>query len=243
MGGLGHRGVSSERPFRSPSPVADAARARPPVVTAVAAAVYSGHPRLHSVLTRGLKLRVPAAAPRLWVRTPRSALMTAAVRDFVDAGVLRPGNPRRCYRLVPVPKSDGSARLIYDLSSLTPFMPRRPCSLPSVERALALCADGFVFGIKIDLRDGFYHIPLAESTRPDFGVYFDGACYVFARLPMGLSIAPSEMQHFSCATVKIVERKFPGVKGLAYLDDFLFVARHPEELNGVADFFSRPASL
>ena len=83
-----------------------------------------------------------------------------------------------------------------------------------------------------DLRDGFYHLPLAEYTRLDFGVNYNGSTYVFSRLPMGLSISPSEMQDFACVTVKLVE-KFPGVRGIAYMDDFLFVARHPSELNSV----------
>ena len=61
----------------------------------------------------------------------------------------------------------------------------------------------------------------------------------FARLPMGLSIAPSEMQHFASATVKLLEANFPGIKGIAFLDDFLFVARQPNELIGVADYFSQ----
>ena len=39
---------------------------------------------------------------------------------------------------------------------------------------------------------------------------------------MGISIAPSEMQHFACATVKLVEAAFPGTRGIAYLDDFFF---------------------
>ena len=218
--------------------VGGSARVRPPIATRVDAGLYSGHPRLHSVLTRGLKVRVPAAAPRVWVETPRSRLMTAAVRDFVAAGVLRPGRPQRCYRLFPVPKTDTTARLIYDLSSLTPFMPHRPCQLPSVERALELSAAGYTCGIKLDLRDGFYHIPLAESAGVNFGVDYDGQTYVFARLPMGLSIASSEMQYFSCATVKLVEAEFPGVKGIVYLDDFLFVARQPHELYGVSDYFT-----
>ena len=33
----------------------------------------------------------------MWRVTPRSALMSAAVRDFVSAGVLRPGRPRSRY--------------------------------------------------------------------------------------------------------------------------------------------------
>lgn len=220
-------------------PLHPSARVRPPVATRVDAALYRGHPRLCSVLTRGLKVRVPTAAPRVWAVTPRSALMSAAVGEFVAAGILRPGRPQSCYRLVPVPKSDSSARLIYDLSSLTPFMPSRPCPLPSVERALALSAAGYRYCIKIDLRDGFYHIPLAESTSANFGVCYSGQTYLFARLPMGLSIAPAEMQHFACVTVKLVEASFPGVKGMAYLDDFLFVARQPADLSGVADYFAR----
>ena len=52
----------------------------------------------------------------------------AAVWDLVAAGVLRPGKPRACCWLAPVPKCDGSARVIYDVSELTPFMARRPCS-------------------------------------------------------------------------------------------------------------------
>ena len=220
-------------------PVSGSARVRPPVATRVDASLYSGHPRLRSVLTRGLRVRVPAAAPRVWAVTPRSPLMSDAVRDFVSAGVFRPGRPRCCYRLVPVPKNESTARLIYDLSSLTPFMPRRPCSLPSVDRALELAAAGYTYGIKIDLRDGFYHIPLAESNYTKFGICYDGSTYVFTRMPMGLSIASSEMQHFACATVKLIQDYFPGVRGIAYLDDFLFVARHPAELRGIEDYFTR----
>ena len=95
-----------------------------------------------------------------------------------------------------------------------------------------------MYGIKIDLRDG-YHIPLANSSMKNFGVGYDGFTYVFARMPMGLSLAPAEMQHFACATVKLVESQIPGVKGVAYLDDFLSVSRQPHELFGVYECFVR----
>ena len=47
------------------------------------------------------------------------------------------------------------------------------------------------------------------------------------------------MQYFTCATVKLVEGAFSGVKGIAYLDDFLFVARRRCQLIGVPDYFAR----
>ena len=219
-------------------PLEAGARVRPPVAGRVNAELFAGHPRVRSVLTKGLKVRVPSTAPRVWHVTRRSALMTAAVTDCVAAGVLVPGRPRRCYRLFPVPKNKSVARLIYDMSSLTPFLPHRPCVLPTIERALEAAANGFNFGLKIDLRDGFFHIPLAESTRENFGVSYEGQEYVFARLPMGISIAPSEMQHFACVTVKLVEARFPGVNGMVYLDDFLFLARCPRDLIGISEFLS-----
>lgn len=162
--------------------------------------------------------------------------MTQAVTDFLRAGVLAPGRPRACYRLFAVPKTSSVARAVYDLSCLTPYMPRRPCRLPSVERALQAAAEGYRFAIKLDLRDGYYHIPLSPAASVYFGVLYENTTYVFRRLPMGLSIAAHEMQWFACATVKVVQERFPGVIGFAYLDDFLFMSRCASHLYGVADF-------
>ena len=153
-------------------PLEAGARVRPPVAGRVNAALFAGHPRVQCVLAMGLKVRVPATAPRVWQVTQRSALMTAAVADCVAAGVLVPGRPRRCYRLFPVPKSKSVARLIYDMSSLTPFLPHRPCVLPTIERALEAAADGFNFALKIYLRDVFFssHSAGCEHAREFRGV-------------------------------------------------------------------------
>ena len=68
------------------------------------------------------------------------------------------------------------------------------------------------------------------------GVSFQNRTYVFRKLPMDLCIAAHEMQWFACATVKVIERRFPGVVGMAYLDAFLFMARCAADLSDVADF-------
>ena len=216
------------------------ATVRPPVRTRVNPIAYSGFHRVKSILTKGLKVRIPVEIPRVWVPSPDSTLMRGAVNDFVACGVLRPSRkPINCYRLFPVPKSASIARLVYDLSQMTPFMPSRPCNLPTVQRAACAAGNGYRYAIKIDLRDGFYHLPLAESTQPNFGVLFRGETFVFTRLPMGLSIAPSEMQEFACCTVKIVQAKFPGVIGLSYIDDLLFMSRDPVHLEGIPLFLDQ----
>ena len=218
--------------------VTSASRVRPPVPIRVDPVYYSGHHRVCSILSRGLKLRIPSVTPPAWRVTPSSPLMTEAVESFVSAGVLRPGRPLACYRLFPVAKSDSVARLVYDLSDLTPLLDTRPCALPTIDRALDLASQGFRFAIKVDLRDGFYHIPLSCHTQRHFGVLYRDQTYVFTKLPMGLKHAPAEMQHFSCVTAKLVEERFPGVRSLVYLDDFLFLARDSASLSGVGHFLS-----
>ena len=103
--------------------------------------------KVHSVLARSLKVRVPALVPpgRCGGIQPRSRLMSAAVGDFVAAGVLRLGRPLACCKLFAVPKSATVARLVYHLSVLTPQLPCGPCSLPSVESALELSFRGYIF--------------------------------------------------------------------------------------------------
>ena len=72
-------------------PMDDGARVRPPLRVRVDPDVFSAHPRVWSVLARGLKLRVPSSVLAVWRPTRVSPLMTQAVTDFVPAGVLAPG--------------------------------------------------------------------------------------------------------------------------------------------------------
>ena len=50
----------------------------------------------------------------------------------------------------------------------------------------------------------FFHIPLAEATQRHFGVLYDNVQYGFTRLPMGLKLAPSEMQLFRVRLLKLL---------------------------------------
>ena len=66
---------------------------RPPLRVRVDAGVFVAHPRVQSVLARGLKVRVPSSVPVVWRPTRVTPMMTLAVADFVRAGVLAPGRP------------------------------------------------------------------------------------------------------------------------------------------------------
>lgn len=120
-------------------PVDSEARLRPALCVRMDAAAFSAHPRACSVLSRGLKVRVPSSVPRVWRSTRRSAIMTKAVADFVTAGILAPGQPRACYPLFAVSKTVSVARLVYDSSSLTLHMPHR---LAPIFRPIAARGDG-----------------------------------------------------------------------------------------------------
>ena len=73
-------------------------------------------------------------------------------------GHLVPAKVRSAYRLFALAKDDRRARILYDLSPLTPHLDPPACYLP---RALDLLQSGRPrWGIKIDLRNGFYYIPV-----------------------------------------------------------------------------------
>ena len=153
-------------------PLAAGARVRPPVLPRVDPSLFIRRHRVHSVWTRGLKVRIPSAVPPVWRATPRSDVVARAVDDFVRAGVLRPGRPLTCYRLFAVAKSETVARLVYDLSELTPHLPTRPCVLPSVGEALGLAAQGYRYAIKLDLCEGFYSTIFRWRARPKINLVF-----------------------------------------------------------------------
>ena len=71
-----------------------------------------------------------------------------------------------------------------------------------MESALQLLFLDFVYGIKVDLRDGFYHIPLQRSAQRHFGVLYHDRSYVFTHLPTGLKIALSEIRQRSTPLIQ-----------------------------------------
>ena len=187
--------------------------------------------RVQSILSGGARSYI-VPGTRHQTMTPLTS-HTAQARDaLVRAGVLSPGKPSSSYRLFVLPKDAARLRVLYDLSPITARVKSPQCHLP---RAIDILADpGARYAIKIDLTDGFYHVPVHPALGRQLGVRFpDGTAYCWTVLPMGLASAPGIMQMVTSEAARLVEQNCPGVTARVYLDDFLFSAASPHLLEPV----------
>ena len=83
--------------------------------------------------------------------------------------------------------------------------------------------------IKLDLMNGFFHIPLHKIAIRDMGIKCGKKFYLFNRLPQWLALAPYFMQRVMHAIIKTLIIRLD-VKFLVYLDDFLFLGSKPDLL-------------
>lgn len=75
----------------------------------------------------------------------------------------------------------------------------------------------------LDLKDGFYHVELDESSSKLCTFNSPFGNYRFKRLPFGLSLAPELFQ-------KINRKNFGDIQGvIVYIDDILIFAKTKEE--------------
>ncbi len=88
------------------------------------------------------------------------------------------------HQLVAVPKPNGDVRLTSDLSPLNLFIVPVHYPLPTFEDLKLKLAGAKVYS-KLDLRKGFFHIQLAESSRPLTATMTPKGLRQYMRLPMG----------------------------------------------------------
>ena len=192
--------------------------------------------RIQSILTAGARSCI-APGTRHQLITVVTPQITQTVSSLVQAGVISPGRPTSTYRLFLIPKNNTHARILYDLSLVTPRVRAPPCHLP---RAMDILADTEArFAIKLDLKDGFFHVPIHPTLSRQLGIRLStGEAYCWNVLPMGLASAPALMQMVTSEAARLVQKHCPGVRARVYLDDFLFKARTAQALLPVAPLLS-----
>ena len=76
--------------------------------------------------------------------------------------------------------------------------------------------------ITVDIKDGFYHIPVSEQSQKYLAFTFEGQKYKWCRLPFGCCVSP----YFFCKTLKpiITFLRSKGIRVSVYVDDFILAA-------------------
>ena len=121
-----------------------------------------------------------------------------------------------------VPKPNGAPRLIHDLSRFNKFVSRGPKVKHMNIFKLSREFSNNTFFTKLDLRNGYFYIPIYPPHRTYFGFSFERQYYVFNVLCFGYSPAPDFFQDFMIDVCKILQSQ--GVPCGVELDDVLIYA-------------------
>ena len=124
--------------------------------------------------------------------------------------------------LVIVEKTDKSLRLCIDPQELNKCIQREFFEIPTFEEIRSKLSGKQYFSV-LDLKDGFYQVPLdSDSSKlTTFSTPF--GCYKFLRLPFGIKSAPEFFQ-------KTNYKNFGDIENVViYFDDILIAASNIEE--------------
>ena len=124
------------------------------------------------------------------------------------------------------PKSDGSLRVILDLTNLNENIEYNHFKMDNLQTAVNLMTPGCWFA-SIDWKDAYYSVPMAQIQRKFLAFNWRNKTYQYTCLPNGLCCAP----RYFCKITKILfaELRKKGHVSTSYIDDCLLIADCEED--------------
>ena len=133
------------------------------------------------------------------------------LRALVDKGAIEPIEPcslnsgfYSTYFIIP--KKGGGLRPILDLRSLNKYCKALKFHMLRTADVLQAIRKDIWF-MKIDLKDAFFHIPIAPLHQQFLRFAFEGRAYQFRVLPFGISLAPRIFTRFVVAALAPLQKK------------------------------------
>lgn len=171
--------------------------------------------------TQGISININIKSATL-VKSRVSPISTSVVKSLLNDGIIdRTYNKRTPFRgnFFTVPKTNGSARPIINLSHLTGHIKHQRVSLRSAfQEARNQSFPKNVKFCKLDLKEAFYNIDINPKEAYKTCFEYNNARYVCNRLPMGIASAPSIAQDLLKSILEATSIK---AQYIAYIDDVL----------------------
>ena len=125
-----------------------------------------------------------------------------------------------------MPKPNGSYRFILNLKKFNEFVPTIHFKMEDIRTVINILEEND-FLCSIDLKDAYFHIPVAREHRKYLRFLFNGILYEFTCLPFGLCTSPYVYSKILKPVLAFLRTK--GMKVTNYLDDFLIFGESKEE--------------
>ncbi|CAF4695555.1 unnamed protein product, partial [Rotaria sp. Silwood2] len=123
-----------------------------------------------------------------------------------------------------VPKHDGNWRMVVDYKKLNHITIKDSHPLPKMEQAIQTLGGSYKFFSKLDMKSGFWQIPIQEEDRHKTAFITSEGLYEWNVLAQGLKNSPPSFQRVM-TDILSPYRQF----ALVYIDDIVVYSRSFEE--------------
>lgn len=123
--------------------------------------------------------------------------------------------------LFAVPKEAGKLRPVVDLRALNEFIPYRHFKMEGIPMLRDILQEGD-WMCKVDLRDAYLTVPVAQQSQPLLSFKWAGRQFRFRALAFGLASAPRVFTKLLHPVVAVLRQA--GIRLVIYLDDILVMS-------------------
>jgi len=145
--------------------------------------------------------------------------------ELLAAGQIRPSTSPYASPVLFVKKKDGGLRMCVDYRALNNITIKNRYPLPRPDEIFDQLQRARIFIKKIDLRSGYWQIPVAKEDIQKTAFRTRYGHFEFTVMPFGLTNAPATFQALMNHILRPYLDKFVGV----YLDDILVYSRNLDE--------------
>lgn len=122
-------------------------------------------------------------------------ILEEQIDEWLKDNVIRPSSSEFSSAVVIVPKKHNSYRVCVDYRQLNKKIVRDCFPMPLIEDLIDELSGATVFAT-LDLKNGFFHVPVAESSRKYTSFVTPSGQYEFLKTPFGLSSSPANILRF-----------------------------------------------
>ncbi|CAF3360121.1 unnamed protein product [Rotaria sp. Silwood2] len=155
--------------------------------------------RIHHVINT-IPHSPPASRP--YPQPDIEEAMYKLIQEFLKAGLITASHSPYAAPAILVKKKDKSFRLVVDYKRLNGITIKDSSPLPNMEDIIQKLEKRFSYFSKLDLKSGFYQIPINNGDKEKTAFVTPFGLYQFNLLPMGLRNSPPTFQNVMTDTLK-----------------------------------------
>ncbi|CAF4957616.1 unnamed protein product [Rotaria sp. Silwood1] len=173
----------------------------------------------------------PPPVSKPYYSTPsKQEEMYKIVQELLHFGLIRPSDSPYAAPALLVAKQDGTWRMVVDYKKLNNITIKDNHPLPNMEQAIQLLGGGYNFFSKLDMKSGFWQLPIKEEDKFKTAFITPDGLFEWNVLAQGLKNSPPSFQRVMTDILSPC-REF----SLVYIDDIVVYSRSFEEhLNHLA---------